>query len=547
MGTSGVAVSCSDRSRCLHVSLNAARSNVTSGVPYKWGVGVANFDRMVLPRPASEAPGDGLLTLQSRAAYDWPHVRHPWLRPPGETGGAGGAPCLEFTLGAAANVREATERLVLGRLLLEEAPGGRSTPPEAMLRDPIWTTWARYKDAVTEADVVAFAEEIAARGLPRSVMEVDDRWSVNYGDLEFDRAKFPDPAAMTARLHALGFLVTLWVIPFANTDSEAVRSPETRGFFVRDAAGGVGEFDWWQPTRVAALDVTNPAACAWFLSRLERLRAVYGVDGFKFDAGEPCFLPAGAVTHTPLGVPADYTRAWVQRVAGRFPVAEVRAGVDGTQAAAPLLRLFDRFSTWGDDNGLASVVTALLTAGVLGYPFVLPDMIGGNAYGGDAPDAELMVRWAQATAAMPAMQFSIPPWAHGEEAAALCARALQWRADVFWPAIAAALPDAAGRLTPIARPMWWAAPGDAAAHAAADQFMVGPDLVVAPVVSRGATTRPRVFLPAGRWRRVVLAGREGAVDGAAVVAGPAVLRDVPAPLDELPTWRRAGGSVTRGA
>jgi alpha-glucosidase (family GH31 glycosyl hydrolase) len=77
--------------------------------------------------------------------------------------------------------------------------------------------------------------------------------------------------------------------------------------------------------------------------------------------------------------------------------------------------------------------------------------------------------------------------------------------------------------------------------------MVGPDLVVAPVVSRGATTRPRVFLPAGRWRRVVLAGREGAVGGSAVVAGPAVLRDVPAPLDELPTWRRAGGSVTRGA
>ena len=56
----------------------------------------------------------------------------------------------------------------------------------------------------------------------------------------------------------------------------------------------------------------------------------------------------------------------------------------------------------------------LPTLGLLGYPFVLPDMIGGNAYNG-RPSKELFVRWAQANAFMPALQFSHLPWDYDEE------------------------------------------------------------------------------------------------------------------------------------
>lgn len=262
----------------------------------------------------------------------------------------------------------------------------------------------------------------------------------------------------------------------------------------------------------------------------------------QFDAGEPCFLPPNPVTHVPLETPSDYTRAWVTGIAGKFPVSEVRAGVPGTESAVPLLRLFDRFSTWGVDNGLASVITALLTASVLGYPFVLPDLIGGNSYGEDEPNAELMIRWAQATAAMPAMQFSIPAWDYGQEADDLCTAALRWREDVFWPAISLAVPDATEKYLPIARPMWWAEDGaisDVDIPSIADQFMVGSDLVVAPVVVEGARTRERVWLPGGKWRRVVWEGREGDVDAEEIFDGPLWLADVPAPIDEMPTWRRA--------
>ena len=76
--------------------------------------------------------------------------------------------------------------------------------------------------------------------------------------------------------------------------------------------------------------------------------------------------------------------------------------------------MFDKDSRWGYDNGLKSVITTLLHFAVLGYPFVLPDMIGGNAYG-DKPSAELYVRWMQANAFMPSVQFSIVPWDYSPE------------------------------------------------------------------------------------------------------------------------------------
>ncbi len=57
----------------------------------------------------------------------------------------------------------------------------------------------------------------------RSVMEIDDRWQSAYGDLDFDSAKFPDAPGMVRQLHAMGFKVTVWVMPFVEENSAAYR------------------------------------------------------------------------------------------------------------------------------------------------------------------------------------------------------------------------------------------------------------------------------------------------------------------------------------
>lgn len=409
-------------------------------------------------------------------------------------------------------------------------------PSLDVLRAPIWTTWARYKTKVDQAKVLRFAEEVVERGMERSVMEIDDRWQPAYGDLEFDPRKFPDAPAMVKRLHDLGFAVTLWVMPFFEERSAAYREGAAAGYFVRSESGQSwwhkpGFFGWWNSPPVVALDVTNPDAVAWFVRRLRALQAATGVDGFKFDAGEPCFLPPKPLTYEPLATPQQYTRQYVTNVAGQFAggVSEVRTG-HMTQNVALLTRMGDRFSTWGASNGLRSIIPAALTSGLLGYPFCLPDMVGGNAYFGRAPDEELMVRWAQASALMPAVQLSIAPWDLGPRAARLVREALALRTRCAG-LIERLAHEAAGALVPICRPMWMLDPYDEATYEIHDQYALGDHVIVAPVVNEGASSRD-VYLTKGLWRDIHDAG-------APLLEGGRWQRDVHAPLDVLPVYVRA--------
>ena len=69
-----------------------------------------------------------------------------------------------------------------------------SAPPPELIAQPIWTTWAHYKMAVTQADVLEFADEIVAHDYPRSVMEIDDRWQAALRRMRLGLRQVPRPA-----------------------------------------------------------------------------------------------------------------------------------------------------------------------------------------------------------------------------------------------------------------------------------------------------------------------------------------------------------------
>lgn len=400
-----------------------------------------------------------------------------------------------------------------------------SAPPEALFAEPIWTTWAQYKAAITQVQVIEFAEAIVTRNYPRSVMEIDDRWQTAYGAAEFDQTKFPDPQAMVARLHELGFKVTLWVPPFFDPRGAAFAEAAQHGFLLRHPATDAPYLvRWWQGYG-GVIDVSNAAALDWWRAGLQRLQQEYGIDGFKFDGGEGNFMPSDARTATPMSRRA-YADRYVAWVAEHFEWCEVRTGWR-SQRHGLFFREWDKWSRWGLDNGLHSVLTQALTLSLIGYPFVLPDMIGGNAYAGEHPDRELMIRWTQLTALLPAMQFSIPPWLYDTETDALCRRFAVLHTELA-PYIDSLIKQTLRDGTPLVRPLFWHAPDDTTAMMIDDQFLLGDLLLVAPVVAAGQRSR-NIYLPAGRWRDRW---------NGAVVEGPRWLEDYPAPLETLPLFER---------
>jgi alpha-glucosidase (family GH31 glycosyl hydrolase) len=396
-------------------------------------------------------------------------------------------------------------------------------PPESLFTKPTWTTWARYKTNINEEVVLRFADEIIKYDYPYNVLEIDDRWQVHYGDLGFDPERFPNPPDMIDQLHEKGFKVTAWVIPFLQPESQAFADGAKNGWLVRQQDGSPYLVEWWQG-RGGLLDVTNPSALEWFFERLNQLQARTGLDGFKFDAGEACFLPSDAVTYRPIH-PNEYTQGYVDAVSKQYRLTEVRSGWKN-QRAPIFFRQWDKTTAWGLGNGLHSVLTGILALGLSGYPFILPDMVGGNAYDEKA-DAELMIRWTQLNALLPAMQFSLAPWDYGEECTSICRRYADLHTE-HAPRILALAKETTETGKPIIRPIFWLDKNNEDALTCDDEFLLGDDVLVAPVVHPNLRQRT-ILLPPGKWKDH-WTGK--------IFEGPARLIDYLAPLEILPFFER---------
>ncbi len=387
-------------------------------------------------------------------------------------------------------------------------PQGR-LPDELLFAAPQYNTWIELIYDQNQRDILNYAEHIVAHGFPPGVLMIDDNWQEDYGKWDFHPGRFPDPKALIGRLHEMGFKVMLWVCPFVSPDSDVFRELLARGaFLTEESAAPLGNalpsettgaaapriVPWWNGYS-AVLDLSNPAAREWFEAQLDRLQSEYGVDGFKFDAGDAEYYARGSSYG---GVSANEQSRLFGETGLKYPLNEYRAM--WKMGGQPLVeRLRDKSHSWDD---LRKLVPSMALAGLMGYAFSCPDMVGGGEFTsfleGAPLDQELIVRSAQCHALMPMMQFSAAPWRilDAEHLAAVkkCVALRQRHADY----ILAEARKSSRTGEPILRPMEYAFPGQGLASCK-QQFMIGDRLLVAPVVEAGATHH-RVALPQGRWR-----------------------------------------------
>ncbi|XP_074022831.1 myogenesis-regulating glycosidase-like [Numenius arquata] len=401
-------------------------------------------------------------------------------------------------------------------------------PTENAFRYPIWSTWALYKKDIDQDKVLHFARNIKKYRFNCSHIEIDDMYTQAYGDFDFDPIKFPNVTEMFAKLREDGFKVTLWIHPFVHLDSSNFEGGIENQLFIKQPSGRLPAMVKWWNGIGAILDFTNPAARDWFQSHLRQLRHKYGISSFKFDAGETSYLPKQFSTFRPLSDPSIWSRRYTEMAIPFYELAEVRVGYQ-SQNISCFFRIIDRDSVWGYELGLKSLIPTVLTISMLGYPFVLPDMIGGNFLPNktdgavEIPDRELYIRWLELSAFMPSMQFSIPPWLYDKEVVEIAQKFTELHESLVAPLLL----ELAGEVTdtgdPIIRPIWWISPRDEAAHRIDSQFLIGDTLMVAPVLEMGKQERD-VYLPAGKWR---------SYKGELFEKTPVLLTDYPVDLDEV--------------
>jgi alpha-D-xyloside xylohydrolase len=177
----------------------------------------------------------------------------------------------------------------------------------------------------------------------------------------------------------------------------------------------------------------------------------------------------------------------------------MRSGSVGTQNL-PFTWGGDNEANFSPENGLPTVVTAGLSAGLSGEPLWASDLGGYIKSGRAADDAKLFIRWTQYAAFSPLMevhsQMNLGPWDYGAEALAIFRQYSILHMSLF-PYRYAAAQESARDGMPIMRAFVLEHQDDERARAITDEYYYGPDLLVAPVITDA--THRSVYLPKGEW------------------------------------------------
>lgn len=383
-----------------------------------------------------------------------------------------------------------------------------------------WQCKLRYR---SQAELLEVAREYRRRGLPLDVIVVDFFHWTRMGEWRFDPAAWPDPAAMVRELEEMGVKLMVSVWPAVNPAAETYEEMDRRGLLVRAERGqpshmaftDVGENG---PVHLRYYDATHPEARRFIWERVREGYHRHGVKVWWLDACEPEVYPPD---HENL----RYHLGNGLEVAGLYPLLHQQGFWEGMKAEgeADIVTLCrsawagsQRYgaAVWSGDilstfETLRAQVAAGLNIGLSGIPWWTTDI--GGFHGGDPCDAcfcELLVRWFQYGVFCPLFRlhgFRLPTegwdvggpnevWCFGDEAYVII-RDLLFLRERLKPYIGRQMAAAAETGAPPMRPLFFDFPDDPACHQVEDQFMFGPEILVAPVLHQGATGRA-VYLPA---------------------------------------------------
>jgi alpha-D-xyloside xylohydrolase len=390
-----------------------------------------------------------------------------------------------------------------------------------------------------EETVGRFVRGMAERDIPLGVFHFDCFWMRAYQwcDFTWDPAVFPDPEGMLRRLKEQGLKISVWINPYIGQKSPLFDEARLRGYLVRKANGDVWQWDLWQ-AGMGLVDFTNPDARTWFAGKLRAL-AAQGVDCFKTDFGER--IPTDVVWHDgsdPALMHNYYTLLYNETVFRTL--SEIRGEGDAVLFARSATAGGQQFPVhWGGDcestfSAMAESLRGGLSLGLSGFGFWSHDIGGFEG----TPTPAVFKRWVQfgllsSHSRLHGSGSYRVPWDYDEEAVAVTRDFTRLKLRLM-PYLYGAATQAREQGTPVMRAMLLEFPDDPACHTLDRQYMLGDDVLVAPVFSEDGTVE--YYVPAGTWTHLLSGER---------VEGPGWRRERFG-FDSLPLLARPGSVIPFG-
>lgn len=418
-----------------------------------------------------------------------------------------------------------------------------------------WQCKLRYQ---TQDELLEVAREYKRRGLPISVIVIDYfHWPLQ-GDWKFDLTYWPDPDAMIRELKEMGIELMVSIWPTVDYRSENFQEMKEKGYLIRTDRGFRIAMDFQGNT--VHFDATNPKARQYVWQKAKDNYYDKGIRVFWLDEAEPEYsiydfdnyrYYLGPNVQIGNIYPAMYAKAFFDgmKAEGQENIINLlRCAWAGSQKYGALVWSGDIHSSFGS---LRNQLAAGLNMGIAGIPWWTTDI--GGFHGGDPKDPEfqeLLIRWFEYGTFCPVMRLhgyreplkepmgteggaacvsgaDNEVWSFGEEAYEICRTYLQIR-DHMKPYITELMEAAHRKGTPVMRPLFYDFPEDRQCWEVEDEYMFGPDVLVAPIFYAGMRKR-MVYLPKGfTWKEYWT--------GETIEGGRTIESD--APLHRLPVFTR---------
>lgn len=399
----------------------------------------------------------------------------------------------------------------------------------------------------TQQETLGVVDTLKRAGYPLDGIVLDLYWygkEEDMGRLAWDQQQWPDHKKMLADLKARNVNTVIISQPYILRNGRGLENYNelaSKGLLVKDSTGGPQEVKIWVGEG-GMFDVSNPDARSWLRERYKAL-TLEGVGGWWGDLGEPEVHPETGIHANGLSAREyhnlygnDWSSVISDLFASEFPnrrlMTMMRGGTTGLQRYSVYPWSTDVSRSWG---GLQPQITIMLNSGLSGLGYMSHD-VGGFAIDPEAPyDPELYVRWLQLGTFSPILrthaQATAEPYNYPDQQhiiLPLIKERYRWLPYNYTLAY-----ENASQGLPLVRPLNFYSSGSDRFDDITDEYLWGRDILVAPVMTQGATRRTIVF-PYGLWVDYNNPGRF--YNGGDTV-------NYPAPLEVLPLFVRAGAII----
>lgn len=341
---------------------------------------------------------------------------------------------LKYTICKKANVKEAYELMQTRHF---ESP--KDKPSLDLMQFPVVSSIPRFRNNLTQETLLKFVKKIKddlekAVSIKKLFFEFDGMFSSDFGNFDINPSTFPNAHQVCSTMREYGYQIIVSMTPLISKDSK--KFDTNSEYLVQNSNSEQLGLVKWYYGMAGIVDVTNQEAAKWFHSKLSTMMKEYGIDGFKLYACESNYLPPNHLSHGLLANPGSYITtllSLVSKVSQDKQLLQTTCAYK-SQKHSMYLQLGRKESKWSADNGLQSVIPAVLTLGILGYPFVIPDVVGGSGGHGNTsspPDRELYIRWLQMATFMPVLKFSYVPWDYDNAVVEIAMKLLKRRQEIM--------------------------------------------------------------------------------------------------------------------